>query len=729
MLNFTKIMGRKKKSKISKTLEPKSGPKFEGQDSYTLIGIVLLILSLLSFLGFFIRIQALDFLYILFGDGIIIFAILSFLVSLRFLGTKIKFNSLSSILGLILFIVSSLSFINLMYSQAISLQLSSQGKLGGSIGYLISEYLIRELSRVGGIIILIPIILISLLMSLSYSFTESLRKIKDVITRFFELLQSTFDKFSTSMNKENKSKDNIKNIDFEVSGEDKKDDNLMVGFLSGKNTLKKNAKKEEKPFFEEVHFDNWELPSIDFLNEIKRINVVNSDEIKRNSEIIERTLESFSIISRVVDVSVGPVITRYALQIKTGTKVSKINTLSRDLALALAAPSGSVRIDAPIPGTSLVGIEMPNPRAQTVSFKNIIQSREFNDPNIKLPLAMGEDVTGEIITKDLTSMPHLLVAGSTGSGKSMLINSFLMGLLYKHSPDTLKLILIDPKHVELSVYNGIPHLLTPVITDMNNVNNALKWALNEMEKRYNLLKEVGARNIDGYNEMKEKDEKLNSIIIIIDEMADLILTKGVEIENSIVRLAQMARAVGIHLILATQRPSVNVITGLIKANIPARVALSVASSMDSRVVLDQTGAETLLGKGDMLFKSPDLGRTIRIQGPLITEGEIYKVIEFISKQGIDFTYNEEVISPPSATNPDGTLNGTSFEDPLFPDAVRVVVAAKRGSASILQSKLKIGYARAARLIYELETNGVVGPQDGSKPREVLIDDADEYLSE
>jgi S-DNA-T family DNA segregation ATPase FtsK/SpoIIIE len=725
MLNFGITMGRKKKSAIEKSLATKKGPKFEGQDTYIIIGIILLILSLLSFAGVFIHINALKFLYIILGEGIIVFAIFSFLLSLRFLGTKIKFNTVSSIIGLFIFIVSILSFINLIYSQSISFILSSHGKAGGAVGYIVSEYLRSELTRVGSIIILIPIIIISLMMSLSFSFLESIRKIKESINYVFERIQELSSK-EPKQEKKEENNDNIQKIEFEVTG---KNDDTMVGSLSGKNTLLKKNPLKRKTEIETIRFDNWELPSINFLNEIKRINVVNNDDIKRNSEIIERTLESFNIVSRVVDISIGPVITRYALQIKTGTKVSKINTLSRDIALALAAPSGSVRIDAPIPGTSLVGIEMPNPKSQIVSFKNLINSSEFNDSSNKIPLAMGEDVTGEIIIKDLSSMPHLLVAGSTGSGKSMLINSFLLGLLYKHSPDTLKLILVDPKHVELSVYNGIPHLLTPVITDMNSVNNALKWSLVEMTRRYDLLKNEGVRNIDGYNAIKEKEDKLSNIIIVIDEMADLMLTKGVEIENSIVRLAQMARAVGIHLILATQRPSVNVITGLIKANIPARIALSVSSSIDSRVILDQMGAETLLGKGDMLFKSPDLGRTIRLQGPLVTEEEISRVITFISKQGVEFSsYNEEILKPQNQSLQDDSAQG-SYEDPLFPDAVRVVVNAKRGSASILQSKLKIGYARAARLIYELESNGVVGPQDGSKPREVLIDDADNFLSE
>ncbi len=718
-------MGRKKKSKLKKMLSEKKGPKFEGQDSYTLIGVLLLILSLLSFIGFFTHVHVLNFLYLILGDGIIIFAIFSFLLSLRFLGTKIKFNTLSSILGLIIFTISSLSFINLMYSNNLSLLLSSQGKLGGSIGYLISQYLIGELTRAGAIIILIPIIIISLMMSLSYSFIESVRKIRDILNNIFIFIERIFENKNNIPNKEDlKNKQNIE-ITAIDGKENLKDDDNMIGDLPRKIFSQKKEINQKSEHREEIHFDNWELPDIDLLNDVQRINVINKDEIKRNSDIIERTLSSFNITSRIVDVAIGPVVTRYALQIKTGTKVSKINTLSRDLALALAAPSGSVRIDAPIPGTSLVGIEMPNPKSQIVSFKNIIESEEFSNQKIKLPLVLGEDVTGQIVIKDLADMPHLLVAGSTGSGKSMLINSFLLGLLYKHSPDTLKLILVDPKHVELSIYSGIPHLLTPVITDMSLVKSALVWSLKEMDRRYELLKKEGVRNIDGYNDLKEKDEKLANIIIFIDEMADLILTKGADIENSIIRLAQMARAVGIHLILATQRPSVNVITGLIKANIPARIALSVVSSIDSRVILDQIGAEALLGRGDMLFKSPDLGRTIRLQGPLVTETEISRVIEFISKQANENDYNQEILNPQNLSEFSNTENLS--DDELYPEALKIVVLAKRGSASILQSKLKIGYARAARLIAELESNGVVGPQDGSKPREVLISELEDDI--
>ena len=618
--------------------------------------------------------------------------------------------------------LSTLAIINLFYPHNVSLILSEQGKLGGAVGYLVSNLLINYLSRVGSLIILLPVIAISFLMSLSFSFTEAIRSMKWGVNTIIKYIQSLT--ASTHTDKEVKP-DNIKNIEFEVQNSTERNNEMIGGAI----LLPKKNKSTNNEFIDPsaIHYGNWEIPPVELLENIEKNNNENLDEIKRNSDIIERTLGSFNIISKIVDVSVGAVVTRYALQITVGTKVSKINELSRDLALALAAPSGSVRVEAPIPGTSLVGIELPNSSPQTIGLKNILVSKEYNNPKIKLPLAMGEDVTGKIIVKDLSDMPHILIAGATGSGKSILINSFLIGLLYRHSPDTLKFILVDPKHVELSLYNGIPHLLTPVITNMDNVVNALKWAVSEMERRYQILKEHGSRNIDNYNKMVKDGEELSNIIIVIDEMADLMLTKGKDAEHQIVRLAQMARAVGIHLILATQRPSVNVIKGIIKANIPARIALSVTSMMDSMVILDQPGAETLIGKGDMLFKSPEIGKPIRVQGALIIENEINKVIKFISEQGGEVEQTTDLFEQGNIIT-EGINNNTLYEDDLFPEAVRVVTEAGRGSASILQSKLKIGYARAARLILELENNGVVGPQDGSKPRDVLITDAELYLN-
>ncbi len=715
-------MGRKKQSSVKKALKKRKGEKFQGKDLYTVIGIILLILSLLSFIGIFTRITLISFIYTLFGEGIIIFAIFSLLLSLKFLGTEIKFNTLSSIAGLIVFMLSTLSLINLFYPHNISLMLSEQGKLGGATGFIVSNILINYLTKVGAFIILIPIIVISFLMALSFSFTEAIRSIKWGVNTISEFSQSLIHTEKPHTNE--KVEDNIKNIEFEVQNSSV--DNEMIGG----NIVRKKEKIQSNEIIDPslIHYENWEIPPIDLLADIEKNDNENVDEIKRNSDIIERTLGSFNITSKIVDVSVGAVVTRYSLQITIGTKVSKINELSRDLALALAAPSGSVRVEAPIPGTSLVGIELPNIKPQTIGLKNILVSKEYNNPKLKLPLAMGEDVTGKIIVRDLYEMPHILIAGATGSGKSILINSFLIGLLYRHSPDTLKMILVDPKHVELSLYNGIPHLLTPVITNMDNVVTALKWSVGEMERRYHVLKESGSRNIENFNNLAKDDEKLSNIVIVIDEMADLMLTKGKDAEHHIVRLAQMARAVGIHLILATQRPSVNVIKGIIKANIPARIALSVTSMMDSMVILDQPGAETLVGRGDMLFKSPDIGKPIRVQGALIVEDEINKIIKFISQQGAEMQYNEDSLDTKNIlSGNDISNNNVAYEDDLFPEAVRVVTEAGRGSASILQSKLKIGYARAARLILELENSGVVGPQDGSKPRDVLISDADSFL--
>ncbi|MFH1547130.1 MAG: DNA translocase FtsK, partial [bacterium] len=422
-----------------------------------------------------------------------------------------------------------------------------------------------------------------------------------------------------------------------------------------------------------------------------------------------------------------PRVVQYALSITIGTRVSRISSLGNDLALALAAPSGSVRIVAPIPGTSLIGIEMPNSNASLVSMSEVITSNEWKDFDGNLPIVFGKGLTGKIIIKDLTKMPHILVAGATGSGKSVSINAFICGMLMKHSPDYVKFILVDPKMVELPPYNGIPHLLTPVITDVEKVVYSLDWLIVEMKKRFRMFNKSQVRNVHEYN-TKMGFPALPYICLVVDEMADLMLSSGIDVENKIVKLAQMSRATGIHLILATQRPSVDVITGLIKANIPARVGMNVATSTDSRVILDMNGAENLLGNGDMLFRDPSSSRPFRIQGSFLSNEEISKITLHCREQAKDHRYNKEVTKPTAGSKVGTGVVQKQPEDPMFRDAVRVVVNAGKASSSLLQRKLRIGYNRAARLTDELYAAKIIGPQDGSKPREVLISSADAYFN-
>ncbi|HEQ65290.1 MAG TPA: DNA translocase FtsK [bacterium] len=421
--------------------------------------------------------------------------------------------------------------------------------------------------------------------------------------------------------------------------------------------------------------------------------------------------------AKVKKITIGPTVAQYALSISTGTKVSKIRNLANDLALALAAPASTIRIEAPIPGTSLIGIEIPNPTPNFVFEKEMAAQLESVINKYELPLILGKSVSGDHIIKDLTELPHCLVAGATGTGKSVGINSILIGLLMTKTPDQLKLILVDPKMVEMSPYNGIPHLLTPVITDMELVVNALQWSIEEMLRRYRMLKQMGVRKLSEYNK-KIGFDAMPYIVIVIDEMADLMLSTGIDVESKIVRLAQMSRAVGIHLVLATQRPSVDVITGLIKANVPGRISFSVATSIDSRVIIDQPGSEALIGKGDLLFKSPELPKPLRIQGAYTDIKDIEKVIDFIKAQvdEEDITYFDEVTEP---AEEETSKEDSKFErDELFEDALELVINAQKASASYLQRKLRIGYNRAARLIDELHEAGAVGPSEGSSPRKV-----------
>lgn len=437
-----------------------------------------------------------------------------------------------------------------------------------------------------------------------------------------------------------------------------------------------------------------------------------SGDVEENKEVIRRTLESFGIMVEMGAVSVGPTVTQYTLKPESGVKLSAITALHNDLALALAAHP--IRIEAPIPGKALVGIEVPNSAVAMVKLRDILESPPFAKRKSNLFLGVGKDVSGESYCVDLETMPHLLVAGATGAGKSVALNGIILSLLYQNNPSDLKLILIDPKRVEFSVYKHMPHLLTPIITEVPATVNALKWLLGEMDRRFTVLSESGDRNIQTYNQRHK--EKMPYIVLMIDELADIMVSAASEVEGAIIRLAQMSRAVGIHLVLATQRPSVNVITGLIKANVPARMAFSVASLTDSRTILDSSGAEKLLGRGDLLYVSAEVSKPKRVQGAFISDEEIRNVVNHL-KQKATPDYVEGVTERQGG----GALGSyDDDEDPLYGDAEILVIEAKKASASFLQRRLKVGYARAARLLDMLEARGIIGPGDGAKPREVLM---------
>ena len=476
----------------------------------------------------------------------------------------------------------------------------------------------------------------------------------------------------------------------------------------------------------------WEYPPLTLLSN-KGGGEADRGDVKSNAAIIEQTLDSFGIRAKVVEVNYGPSVTQYGLEITRGTKLSKITGLATDLALALAAPTGQIRIEAPIAGRSLVGIEVPNMSAQYVTLRQMLSSPTMKSMKSKLAVALGIGVSGKPIITDISKMPHMLIAGATGSGKSVAVNTFLCSILFRASPSEVKLILVDPKRVELTGYNDIPHLLTPVIVEPSKVVSALKWATVEMENRYKKLAEVGVKNIDGYNELAGF-AAMPAILIVIDEMADVMMFAPGDVEECITRLAQMARAVGIHLVLATQRPSVDVITGLIKANIPSRLAFQVSSMSDSRVILDMPGAEKLLGKGDMLFIPPDQAKPSRIQGTFVSDAEAKALVQFIKDQGAKPEYEDDITTKYSSNTLKGGSGGGGMggdaddRDDYFDEAVKLISQHDKASSSLIQRRLSVGYARAARILDQLEQAGLVSQQDGSKPRDVNVEKLREYLS-
>lgn len=513
--------------------------------------------------------------------------------------------------------------------------------------------------------------------------------------------------------------------------------------LKGSVTQDKAA--EEKAALVSVSDPNWKAPSLDLLE--KKQSPADAGDVQHNAQIIKETLGEFSIDVEMEGANIGPKVTQYTLKPPSGVKLTRITALETNIALNLAAQS--LRIEAPIPGQRAVGIEVPNRKAADVRLRGILESKQWAANREPLGFAIGKDISGDAVVGQLNKMPHLLVAGQTGSGKSVMINTLLTSLLYRNSPSQMKLILVDPKQVEMAPYEDIPHLLTPVITEPEKTISALKWAVNEMERRYKLLAEEKLRDIKSYNEkiargskkisvqdddgnaQQVEDGAMPYIVIVIDELADLMMVAARDVEALIVRLAQKARAVGIHLVLATQRPSVDVITGLIKANVPARIAFTVASQVDSRTILDQVGAEKLLGQGDMLMKTADLPKPRRIQGAWVMDEEVSKITDHLRMQSAP-QYNDEIVSQPVQLNGKGGVimdMNTEGGDDMYKDALRVVIESRKASTSLLQRRLRIGYARAARIIEEMEEQGVIGAADGSRPREVLISSVDDLYGD
>lgn len=518
------------------------------------------------------------------------------------------------------------------------------------------------------------------------------------------------------------------------------------GTYSLKNSVSKDKAAEEQAALVAVSDPNWKAPSVDLLE--KKQSPADAGDVQQNAKIIKDTMAEFSIAVEMEGANIGPKVTQYTLRPQSGVKLTKITQLETNIALNLAAQS--LRIEAPIPGQKVVGIEVPNRKAADVRLHSIITSKQWASSDEPLAFAIGKDIAGEAVVGELNKMPHLLIAGQTGSGKSVMINTLLTSLLYRNSPSEMKLILVDPKRVEMAPYEDIPHLITPIINEPEKTISALKWAVNEMERRYKLLAEHKVRDIKTYNTMVQngktkivvQDEEgheqqhengaMPYIVVVIDELSDLMMVAARDVEALIVRLAQKARAVGIHLVLATQRPSVDVITGLIKANVPARIAFTVASQIDSRTILDQIGAEKLLGQGDMLMSTASMPKPKRIQGAWVTDEEVMKITDHLRLQSPP-QYNDEVVSQPVQLNGKGGVvmdfdgAGHDGQDDMFRDAVRVVVDSGKASASLLQRRLRVGYARAARLMEEMEEQGIIGPADGARPRDVLVTSFDDVF--
>lgn len=675
-----------------------------------------------------------------FGPGGLLLSIVFFLVAIIFAGTlRLPFKNIRMLLGSCSLLLSFSSVCTLFCWNSSPYTRASQGSCGGLVGYKIISYLNSAFGSVGSWVISFSVLIISLILISNISLASIVGFFQGVSQKIKERRSSSKEKsksesktdFSQSLDlPEKKAEENEENTEIESEAEAVEEEKpqerleilppfsepqeIAVTYSNPVDPNNLTSIAPSLPYVNRV----WQLPPLTLLDDTREMSP-DAGNIKSRKEIIENTLKSFGIDARVIDYNAGPAVTQYVIDSSSGTKISKIVNLQYDLALALASPTGTVRIEAPIPGRANVGIEVPNNNRVIVPFKSLLTSDAMKSIKSKLGIVLGKDVGGTTYVYDIGKMPHLLVAGATGSGKSAFLHSLIFSILFRATPQEVKFILVDPKRVEFTYYNDIPHLLTPVVTDVEKAPAVFKWAVSEMERRFKLFESAKARNIDSYNE-KSGFQALPYIVLIVDELGEIMASDPASVEKSIIRLAQLARATGIHLILSIQRPSTNIITGLIKANIPCRIAFNVSSQVDSRVIIDQPGAEKLLGRGDMLFVPPDASKPIRLQGAWVSEQEINSLTKYLKEQGVEPEYKEEILKATESPT-SGGLGSPSEDslDDLFEEAKEICVSSGKASASLLQRRLSIGYARAARILDELEEQGIIGPQKGSQPREVF----------
>lgn len=739
-------MTKRKKKKSANT----TSPKF----SVEITGLILILIGVIG-LGVFGPVGNIikDFAIFLFGSyyNILIILLLVLGMYMLFKRKMPKFFT-ARLIGFYLILLSGLTLAHMNYveggtkiadvlnnSMEVFLSVINENFVGlsqtggGIIGLFSSWALVSLLDKVGTYIIVSVVIVFGLILMFNISFS-------DLLDNFGTFLENRREKRKEAKKEAKIAKANKQmEKEDEEAEEEEEDDKVVIKSVEELKKYKNVGEEVQTPPIPVVDVplisinSNYRLPKLDeVLDPLKKNKRTNSDEfIKQTSIALQNVLADFGITGKVVAVHEGPTVTQFEVAVKNGTKVSKITGLSKEIALSLAAKD--VRIEAPIPGKTTVGVEIPNKITVGVQVREVIQDKQREMMSMKLPVSLGKDINGNNCIADLSKTPHLLVAGSTGSGKSVCINSFINSLLITKRPDEVKLVLVDPKKVELSNYNGVPHLLCPVVTDPKKASIALQNIVKEMEKRYDMFADEKVKNIVGYNEkmsamMKKNPEDktihlMSYIVVIIDELADLMLVASKEVEDSIMRITQMARAAGIHLIVATQRPSTDVITGVVKANIPSRIAFAVASQIDSRTILDMGGAEKLLGKGDMLYKPMGENTPLRIQGNFISDDEIERVIAYTSKEQVA-SYDESITQMNQNTESISTAGvggrDTSEDDPLYNEIVDFAIETGKVSASLLQRRFRLGYNRAARIVDLLEERGVIGPQNGSKPREVLI---------